>query len=315
MFLKRRGILLGIVSKNDEERVRGIWQRIYRNLIRLDDFAVRKINWQPKADNVEAILAEVNLLPNSVVFIDDNPVERAAIKAAFPEMRVLGPNPYLWRRILLWAPETQVATITAESAARTDMVQKQVEREGQRKRLSRADFLASLEIRAALHEIASSSDGRFARTLELINKTNQFNTTGKRWNLQEFTGFFRDGGRCFVLDVTDCYTAYGIVGVLLASGNDIIQFVMSCRVVGMDIEIAAVAGVLQALAARGSGEAGAALIHTPANLLCRDLWERCGFAPAGADRYVRAADAPLAVPPHIELRVDTAELPSLSAAE
>jgi len=315
MFLKRRGILLGIVSKNDEERVRGIWQRIYRNLIRLDDFAVRKINWQPKADNVEAILAEVNLLPNSVVFIDDNPVERAAIKAAFPEMRVLGPNPYLWRRILLWAPETQVATITAESAARTEMVQKQVEREGQRKRLSRADFLASLEIRAALHEIASSSDGRFARTLELINKTNQFNTTGKRWNLQEFTGFFRDGGRCFVLDVTDCYTAYGIVGVLLASGNDIIQFVMSCRVVGMDIEIAAVAGVLQALAARGSGEAGAALIHTPANLLCRDLWERCGFAPAGADRYVRAADAPLAVPPHIELRVDTAELPSLSAAE
>ena len=235
MFLKRRGILLGIVSKNDEERVRGIWQRIYRNLIRLDDFAVRKINWQPKADNVEAILAEVNLLPNSVVFIDDNPVERAAIKAAFPEMRVLGPNPYLWRRILLWAPETQVATITAESAARTEMVQKQVEREGQRKRLSRADFLASLEIRAALHEIASTSDGRFARTLELINKTNQFNTTGKRWNLQEFTGFFRDGGRCFVLDVTDCYTAYGIVGVLLASGNDIIQFVMSCRVVGMDI--------------------------------------------------------------------------------
>jgi len=103
--------------------------------------------------------------------------------------------------------------------------------------------------------------------------------------------------------------------VLLASGNDIIQCVMSCRVVGMDIEIAAVAGVLQALAARGSGEAGAALIHTPANLLCRDLWERCGFAPAGADRYVRAADAPLAVPPHIELRVDTAELPSLSAAE
>src|SRR5207237_6903915 len=125
MFLKRRGILLGIVSKNDEERVRGIWRRIYGDLVRLEDFAVRKINWQPKADNVEAILAEVNLLPKSVVFIDDNPVERAGIEAAFPEMRVLGPNPYLWRRILLWSPETQVATITAESAARTAMVQQQ----------------------------------------------------------------------------------------------------------------------------------------------------------------------------------------------
>jgi len=315
MFLKRRGILLGIVSKNDEERVRGIWRRIYGDLVRLEDFAVRKINWQPKADNVEAILAEVNLLPKSVVFIDDNPVERAAIKAAFPEMRVLGPNPYLWRRILLWSPETQVATVTAESAARTEMVQKQVEREGQRKRLSRAEFLASLEVRAGLHEIASTADGRFPRTLELVNKTNQFNTTGKRWTLQELTGFFRDGGRCFVLDVTDRYTAYGIVGVLLVSGNEIIQFVMSCRVVGMDVEIAAVCGVLQVLTARGIAEHGAALTHTSANLLCRDLWERCGFAAAGADNHRRAAGVPLAVPAHIELRVEVAEQPALTAAE
>jgi FkbH-like protein len=249
------------------------------------------------------------------VFIDDNPVERAAIKAAFPEMRVLGPNPYLWRRILLWSPETQVATVTAESAARTEMVQKQVEREGQRKRLSRAEFLASLEVRANLHEIASTADGRFPRTLELVNKTNQFNTTGKRWTLQEFTGFFRDGGRCFVLDVTDRYTAYGIVGVLLVSGNEITQFVMSCRVVGMDIEIAAVGGVLQALAARGIAEYGATLTHTSANLLCRDLWERCGFVEAGAEHYRRAPGAPLAVPSHIELRINMAEQPALTAAE
>src|SRR5207248_10190921 len=80
MFLKRRGVLLGIVSKNDEGRVRELWRRIYGDLIRLEDFAVRRINWQPKAENVEEILAQVNLLPKSVVYIDDNPVERAAIK-------------------------------------------------------------------------------------------------------------------------------------------------------------------------------------------------------------------------------------------
>ena len=315
MFLKRRGILLGVVSKNDEERVLKLWQRIYGDLIRPEDFAVRKINWRPKADNIEEILAEVNLLPKSVVFIDDNPVERAAVKAAFPDMRVLGPNPYLWRRILLWAPETQIATVTAESAARTQMVQKQVERETQRKRLSREDFLASLEVRASVSEVASTSDSRFARTLELINKTNQFNTTGKRWMQQEMAAFFRDGGRCFVLDVADRFTAYGIVGVLLVHDNDIIQFVMSCRVVGMDVEIAAVAGVLQALAARGAVTYRAALVHTSANLLCRDLWERCGFLAAGAEHYDRAADPPLTVPAHIALRLDTAEQRALSAAE
>jgi FkbH-like protein len=313
MFLKRRGVLLGIVSKNDEDRVAAVWQRIYGSLVRLEDFAVRKINWQPKADNVEAILAEANLLPGSVVFIDDNPVERAAVKAAFPEMRVLGPNPYLWRRILLWAPETQVATITAESAARTEMVQRQVERETQRKRLSRQEFLGSLEVRASLSEIASTSDSRFARTLELINKTNQFNTTGKRWTLPECAGFLRDGGRCFVLDVTDRFTAYGIVGVLLTKGDTIAQFVMSCRVVGMDVELAAVAGVLQAV--QGAAGYGASLVHTPANLLCRDLWERCGFVATGADHYRRHADPPLAVPAHIALRLDPVEPPVRSAAE
>lgn len=315
MFLKKRGVLLGIVSKNDEERVRGIWQRIYGNLIRLEDFAVRKINWQPKADNIEAILEEVNLLPKSVVFTDDNPVERAAVKAAFPEMRVLGPNPYLWRRILLWAPETQVAAITAESAARTEMVQKQVERETQKKRLSREDFLASLEVRASLGEIASTADPRFARTFELVNKTNQFNTTGKRWTQQEFAAFFRDGGRCFVLDVADRFTAYGLVGVLLVMRNDIVQFVMSCRVVGMDVEIAAVAGVLQAIRAPGVMEVGAGLVETPANLLCRDLWARCGFVAANPQAYRRDANLPLATPAHIALRLESVEPPALSAAE
>src|SRR5438045_5788726 len=161
LFLKKRGILLGIVSKNDEDRARAIWQRIYGNLIPLEVFAVRKINWQPKADNIEAILREMNLLPKSVLFIDDNPVERAAVKAAFPDIRVLGPNPYLWRRILLWAPEMQVAGITAESAARTEMVQKQVEREEQRKRLTREEFLASLGVRASLHQLTSTSNARF----------------------------------------------------------------------------------------------------------------------------------------------------------
>jgi FkbH-like protein len=315
MFLKSRGVLLGIVSKNDETRVRDIWRRIYGTRVRLEDFAAVKINWRPKAENIEEILAQVNLLPKSVVFVDDNPVERAAVKAAFPEMRVLGPNPYLWRRILLWSPETQVATITSESAARTEMVQQQVKREEQRQRLSREDFLASLGVRATVSEFASTVDRRFPRTLELINKTNQFNTTGKRWTSQECESFFRDGGAVFVLEVADRYTAYGLVGVLLVRGGDIVQFVMSCRVVGMDVEIAAVGGVLQVLAGRGIIEYGTTLELTSANLLCRDLWERCGFAAAGEGRYRRAGNPPLLTPAHIELQLDAVERPVLSAAE
>src|SRR5437660_10773754 len=122
-------MLLAIMSKNDETLLRPVWQSVFRGRLGLEDFAIRKINWRPKAENFEDILAEANLLPRSVVYIDDNPVERASIKAAFPDVRVFGPNPLVWRRILLWSAETQVPTITAESAARTDMVRAQVERE------------------------------------------------------------------------------------------------------------------------------------------------------------------------------------------
>jgi len=315
LFLKQRGVLLGIVSKNDESRVAGLWKRIYGKYLRPDDFAVRKINWRPKADNIEEILAEVNLLPRSVIFIDDNPVERASVKAAFPEMRVLGSNPYLWRRILLWSPETQVPAITAESAVRTEMVQAQVQREGQRKQMSREEFLASLGVRASLTEVHSGADPQFPRTLELINKTNQFNTTGRRWSSQELTRVFEGGGRLFTLTVADKFTAYGIVGVMVVQQDEIIQFVMSCRTVGMDVEIAAVSAALATMVQDGCSQAVTTLVETPANLLCRDLWERCGFVAIGSGHFVRQPIGELVVPPHITVTVGAEEPSLLAAAE
>ena len=195
--LKRRGVVLAIASKNDEGRVAQILSRSYGSRLCLDDFAVRKISWQPKADSIEKILHEINLLPRNVVFIDDNPSERAAVKAAFPEMRVFGPNPLLWRRILLWSAETQVSSITAESAARTEMVRAQVERERERQRqqMSRQDFLASLSLAVNLIDITDMDHPGFPRVLELINKTNQFNTTGKRWTKQECMAAVATGTR------------------------------------------------------------------------------------------------------------------------
>ena len=80
-----------------------------------EDFAARRINWDTKVDNLGALLKEVNLLPRNVVYIDDNPVERAAVQAAFPDIRVLGADLYYLRRVLLWSAETQVPVITEES--------------------------------------------------------------------------------------------------------------------------------------------------------------------------------------------------------
>ena len=194
------------------------------------------------------------------------------------------------------------------------MVQAQVQRESQRKQLSREEFLASLDVRASLTEVHSGADPQFPRTLELINKTNQFNTTGKRWSSQELTRLFEDGGRAFTLTVTDKFTAYGIVGIMVVQRDEIIQFVMSCRTVGMDVEIAAVSAALATMVQDGCSQAVTTLVETPANLLCRDLWERCGFVAIGGGRFVRQPIGELAVPPHITVTVG-AEEPSLLAAE
>jgi FkbH-like protein len=321
--LKRRGVVLAIASKNDEGRVAETLSRSYGRRLCLDDFAARKINWQPKADSIEQILHETKLLPRNAVFIDDNPSERAAVKAAFPEIRVFGPNPLLWRRILLWSAETQVSSIPSESAARTETAPAQAagqnrdvfkqglasiakaraldrERQRQGQQMSRQDFLASLSLAVNLIEITDIDDPGFPKLLQLINRTNQFNTTGKRWTKQECMSAAGTGTRFITFDVEDRFTAYGTVGVVIVCESHIVQFVMSCRVVGMEVEIAALSEILRAIQEGGFGSARASLEETELNLLCRDLYERCGFN-GGGDEWIRPVMPLLEKPSHIRI--------------
>ena len=278
--LKQRGVLLAIVSKNTEQVVVGAWDHIFRGLLSIDDFSVRRINWNSKAENIAEILELTNLLPKSAVFIDDNPVEREVAQAAFPEIRTLGADVYNVRRVLLWAPETQVAVVTEESANRTEMVRGQVDREIQRKKQTRPEFLASLNLRVAARHVDSAEDGAFTRALELINKTNQFNTTGRRWAHEEMLALFARGGRLMTYSAADRFTDYGLVAVAIVEGADIVQFVMSCRVVGLDVEIAAIADASAKIAADGKIAKGR-VVATESNVLCRDLFDRAGFTAGG----------------------------------
>ena len=87
--------------------------KIFGGKMKLEYFAAVRINWRPKHENMQEILNAMGLLARSVLFIDDNPAERAQMQAAFPDLRMLDGNPFLWRRILLLAPEMQVAQVTA----------------------------------------------------------------------------------------------------------------------------------------------------------------------------------------------------------
>ena len=300
IYLKKRGILLAIASKNEESRIREIWPRIFGDRLRMDDFAAVRINWLPKTENMREILEGMSLLPRNAVFIDDNPAERRAMRAAYPDMRTLGRYPYYLKRVLLWAPETQVAVVTEESGRRTEMIQAQFTRETSRREMSREQFLRDAAPRIRVLPVDGMDHPRFARVFELVNKTNQFNTTGRRWKLEECEAFFRTGGKLVAFEVTDRFTSYGLVGVVMIRASHVEQWVMSCRVLGYQIEEAMMATVVADIRTRRPGAVTGRLIPTDVNYPCRDLFSKCGFTcPDGTADWTLGPETALSIPAHI----------------
>lgn len=283
LYLKQRGIVIALVSKNSEERIRAVWNDMWLGRLRLEDFASIKINWNSKAENVAEVIAEVNVLPDSVVFVDDNPVERHLVESALPGIRTIGADLYYVRRILLWAPEMQPAIMTGESARRNAMVKAQINRDIARKTMNRSEFLASLNIRYSEIHIVDSNHPKFARAFELLNKTNQFNTTGRRWTLTEINDAFADGLEIFSFEVADKFTEYGLVGMALVRRDVVEQFVMSCRVIGLDIEMTCFNNLKV-----GRSWMKGVYVPTEKNFLCKDLFERAGFTSVGQDWHWHA---------------------------
>jgi hypothetical protein len=121
--------------------------------------------------------------------------------------------------------------------------------------------------------------------MELINKSNQFNTTGQRWTHQEWVAGFNAGLRLLAFQVEDKFTEYGIVVVVVLDENTISQFVMSCRVIGLGVEEAVIRGKYKA---------------TDANHLCKDLFEKSGFHLV-KDEWVKPTEPLVPLPHHITL--------------
>lgn len=306
--LRARGILVAICSKNDHHIVEAHWDNVVDPpFLKLSDFAVARINWQPKAENVAEICRAFNLTPKSVVFVDDNPVEREAVRHALPEIRTIGSNPYLTRRILLWAPELQLPRLSAEASLRETSIRNQAAREETRAKLSREEFLAGLGCAVAFTRVTGPDQPEFPRVLELTNKTNQFNTTGRRWTHPEILAFLAEGGEIHAFTVKDKFSEYGLVGILYAkagaSGAEVVQFVMSCRVLGMEVEKAALAYLCARLReSRPAAAITGRLVETPANGPCREVFARGGFArveESDGPAFRLAPDQDVVAPAHV----------------
>ena len=303
LYLKKRGLLLAIISKNDEPFMLSNWDNIVQGQIALSDFAIHKINFRGKVENLAEILQAVNVRPQNAVMIDDNPVERAAIQAGVPGVRVLGSHPYYLKRILLWSSETQQRVITGESGRKTQMIHAQLKREAERKTLSDREFLQTLGLRVSVSVLQDTKDLNMSRALELFNKTNQFNTTGARYSLEQCHQRFAAGCRLHVLQAEDRFTQYGLIGAAWVRQNCVDHIVMSCRALGLGIEDAFLAHIANGLVRDHATMMLGQLQPTDVNAPCRQLYSRNGFlqAPDHPALWSRPLALPLVVPPHITL--------------
>jgi FkbH-like protein len=254
------------------------------------------------------LLQELNLRPENAVMIDDNPLERAAIQAALPKVRVLGKHLYYLKRVLLWSAETQQRIISTESTRRTEMVHAQSRRESLRKELSQEQFMRSLDLRASISRVGSTSDLQMSRALELFNKTNQFNTTGERYTLEDCHQRFAAGYELYVGTAEDRFTQYGLVTAAWMIRNCIDHLVMSCRALGLGLEDALLAYLTARLADPLQGTVQAKLQRTDANLACREIYRRNGFTQSAEDPifWARSLKNPIHCPGHVALSAGAA---------
>jgi len=273
---KARGILLAICSKNDDIRTRENFAKVWGCRLRLEDFCAVQIGWQPKSQAIAHILAETNLLPEHVLFIDDNPLEIAEVTHAYPKMRTLSGSPEKWRHLLLYSVETQVAHVSEESVKRTELVHAKKQRDAAAENMDRAAWLESLQLTLKVETIANGTHSRYARALELLNKTNQFNTTGQRWTDAELQSWLAGGGKLLAASAEDCFAPHGLIAVALLQSNVIVQVVLSCRVFGLGIETALLAKAVGQIQAENHANFLGHFTATGRNDACRNFWREHG---------------------------------------
>jgi FkbH-like protein len=280
--LTNRGILLGIVSKNEETIALEAINRHPEMRLQLKDFAGWKINWQDKAQNIVDLVSDLNLGIQSAVFIDDNPVERARIREALPEVLVpeWPDDCMLYKSTLLRLRCFDTPSISKEDIERTKMYANEKQRENLKKSLSSLDdWLSSLEIKINVEEL---NEANLPRTVQLLNKTNQMNLTTRRMTDKELIGWVQeDNHKLWVFRVSDKFGNSGLTGIISLSVEDdycqIVDFILSCRVIGRKVEETMLFTAIQYAKVQGLKNIKAEYIPTPKNKPCLDFWKKSVF--------------------------------------
>ena len=297
--LKTQGVVLAIASKNDEVIVDEVLSRHPGMVLRKEDFALIKANWNRKSESILEICAGLNLGLESILFIDDNPVERNEVATNLPGVRILPlpVDPSLYVDALLSCPylggsHAQIETIDRSASYEVLSALKAIEREPHEKQL---EFISKLGMVVYFQVL---SDFNLERATQLCQKTNQFNVTTKRYSAQDLTELSKNGADVVVIGLQDRYLKRENIGlvILKSAGNrvgtgEIDSLMLSCRVLGRGLEDLIIDWVIARAKQRGWRLIEGSIIETPRNTPVRELYSRNGFSLKGGGVWFRETEA------------------------
>ncbi|UCH94321.1 MAG: HAD-IIIC family phosphatase [Candidatus Aminicenantes bacterium] len=242
------GLLLALCSKNNEADVWEVFEKNPGMLLKKDHFVAWRINWKTKSENLNQLAEELNLGINSFIFIDDSPAECLEVISNCPGVLTLQlpQDPETIPHFLKHVRAFDKAVVTEEDKVRTKMYQADKKRRETRDRaMSLKDYLAGLELKISMNEMKPSLVNRVS---QLTQRTNQFNLSTIRRKEDEILSLAKQPGTtCWVVEVSDRFGDYGLVGVVITEEKSdhlfIDTFLLSCRVLGRGVEDAILVGL------------------------------------------------------------------------
>lgn len=286
--LKQRGVLLAVCSKNDERIAKEVFEKHTEMVLRLDDISCFMANWTDKAANLREIARRLNIGLDSLVFVDDNPAERALVRLLAPEVSVpeLPEDPAGYIQAVEPYRHFQTLSIAQEDLRRAEYYRSNAARA---EALSGSDnvenYLQSLSMTARIGPVTAMS---LERAAQLINKSNQFNLTTRRRSAAEVSTIAADPRWLTrTVSLTDRFGDNGLISVLLAKiegdALEIDTWLMSCRVLKRSVETLLNNNLCRWAAGRGLKRIRGEYIPTPKNNLVREHFAGLGYTKISED--------------------------------
>jgi FkbH-like protein len=290
LALRQRGIMLAVCSKNNPEDALSVFRMHPETVLKEQDFAIFVANWESKPDNLRYIAAALNIGLDSLVFFDDNPVERNLVRKELPEVLVpeVPDDPAEFVTVLYRFDAFDSLTLTQEDRTRTEKYRENAQRAEFSASVTDLDsYIRSLEMKVDLHPF---DELNLPRIVQLINKTNQFNLTTRRTTPSEAAAWMTDPKcYCRFMRVQDRFGDNGLTGVLVAFREAeclrVALWLMSCRILGRNLDRLMYQGMVRFAKSEGAKAITGEYLPTPKNAQVSNLYDRLGFQPieAGSD--------------------------------